>query len=185
MSTQEQVVLASSPEAASIQTITGWVSRGGRYWGNDERMARYEGATHTSCACGQTISKHYVYCDACKEKLEIDKFNAMERKPWDGTAMLYADASDQYFGSVDEAEEYAEEQDISLADLRLIICEPNYATQIDPIDHFCDDLPEDGDLPAELHAAFDNLNKAIKACSTPLSWSPGKYALDISTLEAA
>ena len=42
----KQIILPESPEAASVQTVTGWVSRTGRYWGNDERMARYDGSTH-------------------------------------------------------------------------------------------------------------------------------------------
>ena len=39
----EKIVTYDSAEAASIQTVTGWVSRSGRFWGNDEHMARYDG----------------------------------------------------------------------------------------------------------------------------------------------
>ena len=42
----KKIILPESPEAASIQTVTGWVSSNGRYWGNDEHMARYDGSTH-------------------------------------------------------------------------------------------------------------------------------------------
>ena len=35
----EKIVPYDSSEAASIQTVTGWVSRSGRFWGNDEHMA--------------------------------------------------------------------------------------------------------------------------------------------------
>ncbi|KGB00537.1 hypothetical protein DR73_495 [Enterobacteriaceae bacterium ATCC 29904] len=40
----EKVVMMDSPEAASIQTLTGWVDRQGRYWGKDEHQARWCGA---------------------------------------------------------------------------------------------------------------------------------------------
>ena len=43
---EKQIIMEDSPEAASIQTVTGWVSRTGRFWGNDERMARFDGSTH-------------------------------------------------------------------------------------------------------------------------------------------
>lgn len=37
----EKIVPYDSSEAASIQTVTGWVSRSGRFWGNDEQMERF------------------------------------------------------------------------------------------------------------------------------------------------
>jgi hypothetical protein len=46
---EEKVVMYESSEAASIQTVTGWVGADGRFWGNDEHMARYCGATHRHC----------------------------------------------------------------------------------------------------------------------------------------
>lgn len=38
----EKIIPYDSAEAASIQNVTGWVSRSGRFWGNDEQMARYD-----------------------------------------------------------------------------------------------------------------------------------------------
>ncbi|AMP15525.1 hypothetical protein CPter291_3288 [Collimonas pratensis] len=93
--------------------------------------------------------------------------------------MLFSDATDEYFRDLSEAEDHAFDNGMSLPELRLIICEPTYAREIDGNDHFCDDLPEDGELPAEISNAFDALNEAIRKCGTPLSWSPGKYALEL------
>ncbi|MDE9687494.1 hypothetical protein R4T22_18735 [Citrobacter portucalensis] len=36
----EKIVMMDSDEAASIQTVTGWVDRQGRFWGGDEHQAR-------------------------------------------------------------------------------------------------------------------------------------------------
>ncbi|HAT6800607.1 TPA: hypothetical protein JAN03_00980 [Citrobacter freundii] len=45
----EKIVMMDSDEAASIQTVTGWVDRHGRFWGGDEHQARWCGATHRKC----------------------------------------------------------------------------------------------------------------------------------------
>lgn len=181
MNKPEIIILDTSDEAASIKTVTGWVSRTGRFWGDDERMARYDGSAHKVCACGAMISQK-SYCRLCADRRQLEKYEAMERKPWDGESMLYSDGSDEYFSDMSEVHDRCAENDINVADLRLIICEPNYASQIDPSEHYCDDVPEDGEVPAGIAAAFDALNKAIRECGTPLSWSPGKYALDLELL---
>lgn len=102
MKTPEPVVLSTSDDAAKIVTVTGWVDRQGRFWGNDEN-------------------------------------------------------------------------------LRLLICEANYPREIDGSDHFSDDLPEDGELPSVLEAAFEALNEVIKK-QPPLSWSPRKMRPTIESL---
>lgn len=64
---QPEMILASSPEAASIQTVTGWVARDGRFWGDDERMARYCGSTHSICEKNPAHGpvENRSYCEAC------------------------------------------------------------------------------------------------------------------------
>jgi hypothetical protein len=173
----KQIILPESPEAASVQTVTGWVSRTGRYWGNDERMARYDGSTHRKCECGEII-KQRSYCKTCNEKRELDKFLAMEKKPWDGTAMLYSLLNDEYYNSPELAFDYAEENGLTNEDLQLIICEPNYAKEIDS-SYWSDDLPEDGENDV-LETAIKELNQAIKG--EILSWSAGDFALDLTDL---
>ena len=45
--TKQVIIMEESPEAAEYRTdISGWVSCNGNYYGKDERMARYDGATH-------------------------------------------------------------------------------------------------------------------------------------------
>ena len=102
----------------------------------------------------------------------------MPIKEWSGEPLVFFD-SDQYFFDVDSLRDYLIESDIDLADLQLCICEPNYPSQIDPADHFCDDLPEDGEIrDDQLLAAFDLLNEMIRH-SEPLSWSEGEYVAQL------
>jgi hypothetical protein len=46
------------------------------------------------------------------------------------------------------------------------------AEEIDGNEHFSDQLHEDGEISAELEAAFEALNEVIRK-EPPLSWSPG------------
>ncbi|WP_211474808.1 hypothetical protein [Collimonas humicola] len=184
MTKPELIVLYSSPEAASIKTVTGCVARTGAFWGDNEHMARYCGSTHKVCDCGAIVAQQ-SFCQKCARNRSLAKYAAMEQRPWDGDAMLFSDATDEYFRDLSEAEDHAVNNGMSLAQLRLIICEPTFARQIDGTEHFCDDLPEDGELPAEIANAFDALNEAIRKCSTPLSWSPGDYALALPGDQAA
>jgi hypothetical protein len=176
----KKIILYDSPEAAEIKTITGWVSANGHYWGKDEHMARYDGSTHKKCECGEVIEKN-SYCRKCFDKKKIEKFHKMERIPWDGETPLYSNALQSFIWSVDDLDYLKEENDMTDADLKLVICEPHYAKPVNAIDHFESDLPEDADdIPAELQEAFDELNQRIKDYTTPLAWVPGKYAVAIS-----
>lgn len=180
MDNKEVIILDTSDEAASIQTVTGWQSSTGRFYGADERMARYDGSTHKTCDCGNVIKQH-DYCQKCADVRVLAKYTAMPRAKWDGASMLYSDAAERYFSDLSEVFEHASESEINIADLHIIICEPAFASPIDANDHYCDDLPEDGEVPAEIQAAFDMLNKVISECTAPLSWSPGKYALELDS----
>jgi hypothetical protein len=167
----EKIVMRDSDEAAQLKTVTGWVSRNGQFYGDDERTARWAGCTHEVCdGCGKVIQRGW--CKGCREKKDVEKWLAAERAEYDGVAMLYSDSSDKYFSDEVEAEEYAEDNGISMDDLRLYICNPVYGRPIDS-GHFCDELPEDGEVPDSIGFAMDALNKAIKDAG-PLSWYPGK-----------
>ena len=172
----KKIILPESPEAASIQTVTGWVSSNGRYWGDNEKMARYDGSTHRKCECGEIIAQQ-TYCKTCHAKRELDNFLAMEKKPWDGAAMLYSLLNDEYYSTPDDAIDYAYENELNLEDLQLIICEPNYAQEIDS-SYWSDQLPDDDDGNDVLEEAIKVLNQTIKG--QILSWSAGKFALEIS-----
>lgn len=177
MSDNTEMIMMDSDEAATQMTITGWWSRHGRFYGNDERTARHDGCTHRKCErCGEPVEKSWLVCKRCRDEADIQKFKAMPRKAWDGKAMIYSELKDQYYSDPDEAlEELAYCDGLTSEDLRLIICEPNYADELDS-EYWCDSIPESGDIPDWLEDAIAQFNKAI-ADKEPLSWIPGKFAL--------
>lgn len=177
---KEKVVMYESPEAASLQTVTGWVDAGGRFWGKDEHMARYSGSTHRKC---EQNPEHPIHttgrgCPVCHEERRAANFAAMPKRIWGGEPITEYDG-DRYFFDEEELRDYLIDHEIDLADLRLVFCTPNYPRQIDPDNYFCDDLPEDGEVnDDQLLAAFELLNEMIRK-SPPLSWSPGKEAVEL------
>lgn len=175
---ENKIVMSDSPDAAQYRTdLKGWVSRDGFYFGDGtqgERAARYAGCTHVPCSqCGAQTPRGYTMCRACRDVASIAKYEAMPRAEWDGKAMIYSEARDRYYNSPDDAADDLEDGE-TLADLRLVICTPNYVCHIEP-DYCCADLPEDGDVPAEVEEAMAAFNEAV--AGIVLSWSPGKVAL--------
>ncbi|MBO0369434.1 hypothetical protein GIB23_20365 [Pseudomonas putida] len=78
----------------------------------------------------------------------------MPKRAWAGEAITEYDG-DQYFFDEEELRDYLNDHELELTDLRLVFCTPNYPSEIDPSDHFCDDLPEDGEInDDQLLAAF-------------------------------
>ena len=180
MPAQKPIIMFDAPEAASLKTVTGWVSADGRFFGGDENLARYCGATHRRCDVNPEHQIYEVnsYCKECRQVRRQAKFAAMPIKEWAGEPLVIFDG-DQYFFDEDSLRDYLIDSDIELADLQLCICEPNYPSQIDPGDHFCDNLPEDGEIrDDQLLAAFELLNEMIRK-SEPLSWSEGEFAASL------
>ena len=172
MKAEEKIVLSTSDEAARYVTVSGWADRHGRFWGKDERMARYCGATHMVCECGNVHEKTWTKCQACRDAASLERYLAMQERPWDDGDPLYSDACDMYFFSPEELVDYVlDEPDRTYESLRLRLCKPNHPRQIDGTEYFSEDLPEDGDLPAQLADAFEALNAVIRE-QGPLSWSP-------------
>lgn len=179
MNKKVEQILNTSDEAARFVTgIDGWADRHGRFFGNAkdaEEMARWSGCTHIVCPnCGTPTIKGYTTCQGCREKTATKRYEAMERKQWDGEIPLYSQTADEYFFSEDALNDYLESGG-SIQSLRLIICEPIYLREVD-VDYFCDELPEDGELPEDVFSALEELNKVIRD-QKPVSWKPGKYAV--------
>jgi hypothetical protein len=170
----DQIVLRDSPDAAKPHTMSGWVSRNGLFFA-DEDAARYDGCTHVACSeCGAPARKPWTKCPECIARADIARYWAMPEAEWDGKAMLFSHASEQYFNSLEDAQDHLEHWQ-TLDSLRLIICEPNHVRPLD-YDYCGDDLPDDDDeVPDAVAEAMDAFNKAIKG--VVLSWSPGKYRL--------
>jgi hypothetical protein len=172
----DKIILPSSDEAAIKKTVTGWMSRNGRFFGDDELLARYDGSTHRECPmCGKVINK-YEYCHDCHTKANIEKYQKMERRDWNGKDGIYSQEKDKWFWSYEELDDYIEYNDITVDDLLLIIGRPTYAREIDPLEYYEGDIPDEGDLPEDLFLAFDTLNKYIRESKMILSWRPSKFA---------
>ena len=172
-----------SPEAAQIKTITGWVGADGRFWGEDEHMARWSACTHIRCKdCGAYVEKSWLLCEGCRQSKSDAKWAALPRQKWDGETPLALYDDDRFFFSEEDLEDYCDAHDVKAGDLRLVLCHPAFATPIDPVEHYLDFLPEDadeGDIPRKIMADFDALNKAIAECAEPLSWMPTNIAVEI------
>ena len=184
---EDNIILYNSDEVASHRTgLSGWVDRHGRYWGNDEHMARWSGCTHRECSCGNIYEKAWIKCPKCIEKDKKEKYDSYEEIDWDGETPLYSHKCDEYFFDEESLFEYVDEyQDecdyLSFKDMQLVICKPNYLREIDS-EYFCDDLPEDGELDNEMLEAIDKLNEIIKK-QPPVSWRPGNKKPKLSSLD--
>jgi len=180
---EQKVVMYESDEAASIQTVTGWVDRNGRFWGQDEHMARYCGSTHRICDKNPEhgIRASNSYCEKCWEEIRQEKFSGLERKVWTGEPLVIFD-DDTYFFDAESLVDHCWENNVLPSELKLLICTPNYPREIDMNDH-CEEIIPDGgdhhDIPEAIWLAAEALNKAIRE-SEPLSWCGGKYAAIVS-----
>ncbi len=174
--TDTLVILPTSAEAATYRTdIKGWVSRSGRYFGDDERLARYDGCTHNACtSCGAPAEKYHLYCDACQAKRDAERWEALPVADWDGETPLCLYRGDTYLYDIDQVRDYAAENDMKVSELRLVLCKPVYAHYLD-IAEWVDDLPEGKDGPSWLEAAVDAFNEVIaKHRKEPVGWRHGK-----------
>lgn len=180
MPTDTKQILNTSDDAAKFVTdIEGWVDRHGRFFGNDKNGARWSGCTHIVCSdCGQSTPKNYLICESCREKKAIKQYESKERKKVDRETPLYSETADEYFFDEDSLRDFLEDNECTVQSLRLIICEPIYLKEIDE-DYFCDELADDGELPEAVVDALDNLNAVIRD-ENPVSWTPGKYAADLT-----
>jgi len=183
MMNEDIKIFPEDESAATYRTdIKGWVSRQGHYYGADERSARWDGATHKKCECGCVYDKN-SYCEKCSYAKQKEKFFALHEKEWDRKRPVYSVCFDRYFFSEGDLNDYLYDE-IMLDDenpknyyaqAKLIICDPVYASEIEPYDYYSGDLPEEGDVPTEIQEAFDELNTTIRQSKAVLSYVPGKY----------
>jgi len=175
----EKQILNTADEAAKfVKNIEGWVDSRNRFWGKDEKMARWSGCTHIACSkCGKPTPKTYTICEDCREKKAIERYGAKECKPWDGHTPLYSEAASEYFYSQQDINDYSDYTENfnnrAPGFLRLVICEPIYLHQLSE-DYFCDDMPEDGALPSDVMDTIEDLNEIISK-QEPIGWKPGEY----------
>lgn len=175
---EEKIILDTDTDAAEFKTFSGWVSKKGRYFGSKEQDARYDGCTHNKCDCGEIKEKFYTRCFSCRNKKEQENYENLEFKEWDYETPLCLYKSDTYFFDEDSVFDYCEENDITLEDLKLVLCKPNYLFHISS-DYWIDILPEDCDIPKELEKRLDDLNEFISTLK-PISWEESKIRTKVT-----
>lgn len=161
-----------SEDAAEQMTVTGWVCKNcRRYWGDDERMARYCCSTSFPCECGKRRSKHYTCCDDCRSKHEADRFFATPVAEWDGGFPLVDDGDHYMFDEDDLAQFLEDSTEFSeLADVRLMPCQPTSTREFIMSEHLQDSLAPDQELDDE-----DQINEIVNKWiedHKPISWEP-------------
>ncbi len=156
----EKPVLNTDPDAAQRRTVTGWVSRQGHFYGDNEQLARWDGCTHIVCACGTATPKGYTKCEACRTKAADARYLAMPLVEWDNRMFCIFD-DDRFFGSEEEFVEWCEDEELDPAAVQLVACESRGLNEVDP-DYWSDELPEDGELPGALQDALDVFNAAVR-----------------------
>lgn len=182
--TDKGIILRNDPRAARIQTVTGWVSSNGHFWGDKEYLARVDGSTHQDCECGELIEKRYTRCSKCQESRYRARWEAMPKKEWDGETPLTLLDDDHYFYGVEEIEDYCDEYETTPDKLLLVICQPVYIREFDINEHCCDDLPDDGEVDdPDVLEAVKKLNEAIKKAD-PIAWESGQFAAIVKGLES-
>lgn len=185
------MILDSSDEAARlVDGLKGWVSRTGRFYGDDERLARWDGCTHVTCdRCGAAVEKSHFRCGPCGNKDRAERWAKLPLVEWDGETPFCLDDSDHYFFDADSFYDWLfdqnedgdeDDQRIRAEDVRLVLCDPVHYRPIDA-DYWYDDMPEDGDLPDDIAAALDALNAVIRAHKDPAAWFPGKQRIVMPT----
>ncbi|GKS73721.1 hypothetical protein AVME950_02515 [Acidovorax sp. SUPP950] len=180
MRNAQKLIPYESDEAASIKTVTGWVSSNGQFWGKDEHMARYAGSTHRVCEKNSSHGTHEIrgWCRLCRDERMQARYDAMPRMEYDESPVTVLDG-DEFFFDADSLRDWLIDNSIAPADARLVFCVPNMASEIDPEDHFADDLPsEDGEVSDRLKTAFAALNEVIRT-EPPLSWRKGETAVTL------
>jgi len=101
-----------------------------------------------------------------------------KREIWDKVKPLTLFRGDEYFWNMEDLLSFCEDHETTPDKLQLLICEPNYAREIDN-DFYCDDLPEDqslDDVCSELAELIEDVNKYIRNKRPILSWGPSNIA---------
>ena len=175
--TDQQTIMYESDDAAGIKTVTGWVSSSGRFWGEDEHMARYDGSTHRKCKCGGVYSKGWTACQKCRDQKRMEVYLNMPFESYAGQPVVIFD-NDIYFWNEDDIRDYCDNEGVEFAELDLVICEPNYVRPFEYGDYYHDECPEDHDfetIAPEITKKIEELNKFITEKAQILSWTAGKY----------
>lgn len=164
-------------DAAKQVTVTGWSCvKCNRFYGDDERAARYCCHTSSWCECLARKKRHQIKCEECYHKAIVQRWDNLEQvdspsSPSPSSPLTTLDG-DTYFFDEETLLEHCHEQNISPSDMFLVLCKrhnPNHFSLYD----ICEDyLPEDHDLPGsaqEISAVETAVNGYLQK-HEPWSW---------------
>jgi hypothetical protein len=179
MKKEEKIILPTDENVVKwVENISGWVDNSGRFWGIDKDMAIYSSITHKVCKCGELMEKHYTACYKCRHKADVERYNNLPFKEWDGKSLVYSKLAEKYFSDESEIWDYCEELEIKSDDMMFVLCDPCYIPELTG-EQWDDLLPEDSDgFPKEVQDAINAFNLAAKDFP-PLSWFPSKTRTNI------
>lgn len=161
-----------SHEAAQIKTVTGWVGSDGRFYGDDERAARYGGSTHHQCECGGIAERSYTRCEKCRNKTSYENYLKLPFKEWDMNEPICLYDGEEFFWDEQSLIDYLEENKLNGSDVRLVLCDPIHYQPID-CETVAGDAHEDWEPCAELEQKINDFNKFLETLP-PHSWYGGK-----------
>lgn len=132
----------------------------------DKSVAVYETTTHTQCqtnGCGCLARKPYIYCEPCRTRIQIERYNSFPIEDYDSSSPLYSESAERYFNSLDDVYEYIEECDheTSIEDLRLLKTKPLLFNMVDDDKLYDTSVDFEVELPENIQAKLDSLNDEI------------------------
>lgn len=172
MNKEEKIIMFESDEAAQMKTVTGWVSADGRFYGNDERAARYAGSTHSKCECGGMVEKGWTICETCRHKSAQERYLKLPYKDWDGKVPICLYDGDEYFWDEEKLLDYLYDHELNGSEVQLVFCDPVNYQSIDT-ETVAGDSHEDWEPSKELEEKIAEFNKYL-ATLPAHSWFPGK-----------
>jgi len=164
----DQFIMGETDGATLRTDLTGWVSRHGAYFGNNEDAARYHGATHRRCevpGCDGVTDKFWLKCEKHRHESAMARF--MKRKAI--TSAEIPDGNMLYLE--DNGTWYADLEDL-LADVpepeRVVLGSPVKGRCIEP-DAILE-MEDDRELPEHIAEAVNALNALIDQTNASNGW---------------
>lgn len=165
---KEKKILYDDPNCVKFmkKEVEGWFSSDETlYYGRDEAHARYMCCTHKKCEeCGK---EHEIrsYCESCRKRVEREKWEKMEKRPWDGNSCISLWDGDKWFSDEDELDQYCEENECKKEDLMLVHSKTVFVdVKIDPDDLLAEYENDDGEIKGTeyLSDIFEEINEKLK-----------------------
>ena len=141
--------------------------------------------THENCSCGVEFEKRYTYqklCAKCESKKIQESYYSLELVEWDEKTPLYEyDSTDKYIFGLESIIDYAEELEIKIEDLNLVLCErSNFsAISLDTITGDGELVYEDWEPSKEFEEKLKEFNDWLTNQSTS-TWFPTNKRVTIS-----